>query len=260
VDQLLIWLVALGVLSLVTVAWYFRLARRPIALPPVPGGMGFGSGDIVLAGLLGAYFLVNAANAPTGPIIINARVILMTCFVNLSLVILIVGFLVSRNRDPRILFGLRWTGWKGGLPLLLLSLAAILPLLFFTQLLMQSWLGPNARPQDILLYLQSMTSLPEKALVILMAVVVAPFAEETIFRGYFHGVLLQYAGRWPAIIINALLFAAIHVHLPSFAGLFFLAVGLTLVYEATGSLWASMLMHGLFNTITVAVTLLLHPA
>ena len=46
-------------------------------------------------------------------------------------------------------------------------------------------------------------------------------------------------------LISASVFAAIHAHIPSLAGLFVLAVALTLVYEGAGSLWAPILMHSL---------------
>jgi CAAX amino terminal protease family. len=57
------------------------------------------------------------------------------------------------------------------------------------------------------------------------------------------------------MIISASIFAAIHAHIPSLAGLFVLAVTLTLVYQSTGSLWTPMLMHALFNAVTVILTL-----
>ena len=57
------------------------------------------------------------------------------------------------------------------------------------------------------------------------------------------------------MLISAPVFAAIHAHIPSLAGLFVLAVALTLVYEGAGSLWAPILMHSLFNGLTVILTL-----
>jgi membrane protease YdiL (CAAX protease family) len=87
------------------------------------------------------------------------------------------------------------------------------------------------------------------------ALVIAPVAEELIFRGYIFGLLCRYVGKWWALLISALFFAAIHAHIPSLAGLLALAITLSLVYEGTGSLWAPILMHSLFNAITVVFTL-----
>ena len=71
----------------------------------------------------------------------------------------------------------------------------------------------------------------ERLLLIVTAILIAPISEELIFRGYIFGVLRRYAGPWWAMIISASIFAAIHAHIPSLAGLFVLAVALTLVYR-----------------------------
>jgi membrane protease YdiL (CAAX protease family) len=83
----------------------------------------------------------------------------------------------------------------------------------------------------------------------------APLAEETIFRGFMFGTIRQYWGRWPALIISASVFALIHGHIPALPGLFILAIFLSLVYERTGSLWAPIMLHAIFNAVTVVGTI-----
>ena len=116
-------------------------------------------------------------------------------------------------------------------------------------------MGAEAQPQPLLQFLVEHADLRNRLLLILSAIVIAPISEELIFRGYIFGVLRRYAGRWWAMVISASVFAAIHAHVPSLAGLFVLAVALTLVYEGAGSLWAPVLMHALFNGVTVIFTL-----
>jgi membrane protease YdiL (CAAX protease family) len=111
----------------------------------------------------------------------------------------------------------------------------------------------------IVRYFLEHPDLQHRGAVILMAVVVAPVAEEVIFRGYFYGVIRRYGGRIPAILVSSLLFAAIHVHLPSAPGLFLLAVILCLLYERTGSLWGNITMHAAFNASTI-ITLIFWPS
>jgi membrane protease YdiL (CAAX protease family) len=89
----------------------------------------------------------------------------------------------------------------------------------------------------------------------LIAVVAAPLAEELIFRGCLYGILRQIGGRLLAIAVSSLLFALIHGHLPSLAGLMVLSVGLSLLYEKTGSLWAPILLHAAFNGLSIYGTL-----
>jgi membrane protease YdiL (CAAX protease family) len=81
----------------------------------------------------------------------------------------------------------------------------------------------------------------------LLGCVVAPVAEETIFRGYIYGVLKRYTGGLTAGVISAGMFAAMHLSVSSLPALFVLALCFTLAYEATGSLLVNILMHALFN-------------
>ena len=94
-------------------------------------------------------------------------------------------------------------------------------------------------------------------MIIIFAVAVAPAAEEFLFRFFLYGVLKRYFGRFFGLTANALLFAAVHTHLPSFAPLFVLGSCFTIAYEWSGSILVSMTMHALFNS--VSLTLLAFP-
>jgi membrane protease YdiL (CAAX protease family) len=92
-------------------------------------------------------------------------------------------------------------------------------------------------------------------LTMLLGVVVAPAAEETIFRGYLYGVLKRYTGGLAAAVLSAALFAAMHLSLSSLPALFILALCFTLAYEATGSLLVNIFMHAFFNLWNFLVVL-----
>ena len=109
----------------------------------------------------------------------------------------------------------------------------------------------NEDKQDMVRFLAENRSLAARLVVAVSAVIFAPFQEEMIFRGYIYGVARRYGGPLAGMVCTSLLFAAIHLHAPSFAGLFVLAMCLTLAYEWTGSLFVPMLMHAMFNSITV---------
>ena len=70
-------------------------------------------------------------------------------------------------------------------------------------------------------------------------------------------MLKRFFGRFFGLTANALLFAAVHTHLPSFAPLFVLGSCFTIAYEWSGSILVSMTMHALFNS--VSLTLLAFP-
>src|SRR6266566_461584 len=82
---------------------------------------------------------------------------------------------------------------------------------------------------------------------LVFTVAIAPVVEEFLFRFFLYGVLKRYFGRFLGMIVNALLFAAAHTHLPSFVPLFILGSCFTIAYEWSGSILVSMTMHALFN-------------
>jgi len=77
--------------------------------------------------------------------------------------------------------------------------------------------------------------------------VIAPAAEETIFRGYIYAVLKRNIGAVGAALLSAALFGAMHMNLGALPALFVLSLCLTLAYEATGSLLVNIFMHAFFN-------------
>lgn len=89
------------------------------------------------------------------------------------------------------------------------------------------------------------------------AAIVAPIAEEVIFRGYLYPVTKHFAGRWIGMVATSLLFAAGHGNVPLLLPLFLLGILMALAYEWTGSLWAAISIHFFFNTTTVALQLAL---
>jgi membrane protease YdiL (CAAX protease family) len=92
-------------------------------------------------------------------------------------------------------------------------------------------------------------STPTYIYLVIFAIVLAPVAEEFIFRGVLFPFLKQLG--WPktAWAGLSLLFALIHGDAAIFLPLFVLSLALTWLYEKTGNLLAPMLAHALFNTV-----------
>jgi len=83
----------------------------------------------------------------------------------------------------------------------------------------------------------------------LLAIVVAPFVEELVFRGLIYPTLKQNGFPGLALWGTSILFAAIHSNLMILLPLTFLAVVLTLLYETTDNLLAPIAAHSLFNFV-----------
>jgi len=85
------------------------------------------------------------------------------------------------------------------------------------------------------------------------AVVIAPVAEEFIFRGMLYPLIKQLGHpRWAWIGVN-FLFALIHADAAALVPLFLLALALTWLYEYTDNLLAPIAAHSLFNVANLLV-------
>lgn len=88
-------------------------------------------------------------------------------------------------------------------------------------------------------------------------ILAAPIAEETFFRGFIFRGLIPRLNVWGAALVSGLLFGAAHISSADTAGLIipFGAIGVLFawIYHRTGSLWAPMSAHFLFNLISFVV-------
>jgi len=192
-------------------------------------------------------------NAPT-PSLVDSALIESALLYGL-IVCALALFLQARRIPLTRLFGFRLVNpgavWMRGVRFFL----AALPLVLFCFWLVRLVMGEEPESQEIVKYFTDAARQSDWRRVLLaagMASLVAPVAEEFLFRGYFYGVLKRHVGAVPAMLFTAALFAAIHMSAPVFLPLFVLAVCLTLAYEATGSLLVPMLMHALFNSVMLA--------
>jgi membrane protease YdiL (CAAX protease family) len=118
-------------------------------------------------------------------------------------------------------------------------------------------LGVEAAPQDtVLAFTSPATSWIDRFWLTLTAVVLAPLFEELLFRGVIFSALLKISSPWPAIVVQALVFALLHLHGPALLPLFTLAVTLSLAYVMTRSLWTPIIIHAMFNAVALIFSLL----
>jgi len=92
-------------------------------------------------------------------------------------------------------------------------------------------------------------SLGNFLLVLLLAGLVVPLAEELAFRGLLQGWLRERYGPTAGILLSALLFAVVHGIPALIPALLLVGLLLGWLYERSGSLWPAVAMHGAFNAI-----------
>ena len=251
------WLVAV-LLVLLTAAglrYYLPLARQVMV-----GGMGrvadgwVGPVDVAVALIMAAWFAMMGRDAlmQEGGRTIEFADVVTGAVVYGSVVLFLCGLLVYRNVDVAEIFGFVGRKFSGLLGRSLLALAAAYPVLLLVQTMVYGVAGGSMEPQEVVRFLQDAESPRDRIAVMAMAVVVAPVAEELIFRGYLYPVAKRYAGAFLSIVVTSVLFALLHGHAASVPALTALAVCLALAYEKTGSLLVPMIMHAVFNAVSIA--------
>jgi membrane protease YdiL (CAAX protease family) len=93
------------------------------------------------------------------------------------------------------------------------------------------------------------------AVAIPLVCLIAPLAEETIFRGFIYGWLRRWVPVLPAVVISAAIFSAAHLVLVLGLPLFGVGVILALLYEYSDSLLPGAIVHGLFNLVGIIAIL-----
>ncbi len=128
-------------------------------------------------------------------------------------------------------------------------LAALLPVMVVVVLLLALFgIATNEHPVSGLVFADA-DPLQLAAIGVSVAVL-APLGEELIFRGFLYRALRMRLGVLPTLFITSLAFSALH---PSFGPYFVLSAAFCLAYEWTGSLWTSILLHGLWNGLSFAL-------
>ncbi len=236
---------------------YVSLSRQ-VAVRQAGGAASLGEKQLgwpeaLAAALLVGWFGLNvAAAARSGVGVYHTRELILTGGFSLAVLLLLVALLQLRGFSVSSLGGFSRLGFGRIVSTAAVLLFAAYPLLFVADGITQWFLGSGSSRQQIIEMFTGSQTLGQRVLIIVLAISIAPMTEEFIFRFFIYGVLKRYLGAGPGLVLNALLFAAVHNHLPSFAPLFVLGSCLTLAYEWSGSILVSMTMHALFNFLSLS--------
>lgn len=146
-----------------------------------------------------------------------------------------------------------------------LVMAAIISTIFFGELIYGKDFQMQRHEE-----LELITAYPQwslRILIIIVAVVIAPLLEETLFRGLFQTTIrcvletrnpprfwpagTTWRTAWPAILISSALFAISHANPGHWPALFVLGTSLGYAYEKSGSLFRPIFIHSFFNAATI---------
>lgn len=114
-------------------------------------------------------------------------------------------------------------------------------------------LGMRPEAQQAVQMLQATESGWRRAFYGLVAILVAPAAEEILFRGLVYPSIKQMGFPRLALWGTSLVFAATHANAMALVPLTFVALMFTLLYEKTNNLLAPILAHSIFNAVNFAI-------
>ena len=161
-------------------------------------------------------------------------------------------WLARRKAQP---FGRR-NSWSAVTKQALLRWLALLPLLWFAaftwQIVLKAMGQAPSLQEALRLFIES-RNIWQRASLLAFAVILAPVAEEMLFRGILLPLLIRRIGATAGLLLTAAGFAALHGNLGTFVPLAVISVALSLAYARTGSLLVPMAMHALFNGANLAL-------
>jgi membrane protease YdiL (CAAX protease family) len=196
-------------------------------------------------GLLCANVVASIVNRTSGPAITDANTVLVDVSV-VAACILFAG-LVARPEPWQ--FGLRQSP-----PKLAAQIAAIGALVYFIFGRAYEVIVRPENPQRIVEDIGANSSTLLLVVGAVVVITVAPVCEELFFRGVLFRVLRQRMPLWPAAIIDGILFGFVHGSLVIVPILAVLGIILCWVYERTGSLFPTIALHSLNNTVAYGAT------
>ena len=138
--------------------------------------------------------------------------------------------------------------WGTLLWVALFSLGTIIPLSFLYE---QLGIEMDENTQQIF------TSLMKEPLGYVAIGILAPLAEEVVFRGAILRTLLGFMSKknhWVAIMISAAIFGIVHANLAQFINALLMGLLLGWMYYRTGSLVPGILLHWVNNTMAYVLT------
>jgi len=175
-------------------------------------------------------------------------------------ILLIVEFARSKGGSARSVLGLSGRHYRPSIATGLRGYLAVFPWLFVllfavVELARALHLRVPVEPIQELLFQEQRPLV--LGLVVALACVVGPVAEELFFRGVVYSALRRRASRPAAIVLSGAAFSLAHTNWLGFLPITVLGGLLAYLYERTGSLAGPLAVHILHNTLLMSVTLVL---
>ncbi|NCF13210.1 MAG: CPBP family intramembrane metalloprotease [Verrucomicrobiaceae bacterium] len=102
---------------------------------------------------------------------------------------------------------------------------------------LEHYFGNDAMLQETVKTYQETNAVTVRIMIAISAILIAPIAEEIVFRGYIYTAVKRFSGRLFATVLSSLLFGVVHFNISALSG----------------SIWAPISIHALFNASQLLV-------
>ncbi len=221
------------------------IAAWAIALTIWTGAMFF-LAQIVVS--LVALFFIKQFNLVTNENVVQTVIMAISYVVAVALIILPPWYFMKSKvgKDGLGLRGLpTWTDILLAPIGYIASMAATMAVLLVIQAFVPSF--NLQETQDVGFRMESLYSNADKMVAFAALVILAPIAEELIFRGYLYGKLRTRLSAIPAIILVSVLFGFMHGQWNVGIVVGVMSIFLCIARELTGTIYAGILMHMIRN-------------
>ena len=135
--------------------------------------------------------------------------------------------------------------------LIIITIATVLFLLFDETIFI--WISNHIYDYGLEARMKSIANVNTYAYLI-YGLIVAPIAEECLFRIFFYNDLKKYFSWITSMLIMSIMFGLIHMTIAHFVTATLFGVFLTLVFEYTQIIWITIVCHIFYNLSTLALS------
>jgi membrane protease YdiL (CAAX protease family) len=260
--------IVLGVMLCGIFSWV-RLAIRasdglpflPYELRPAvrwsPGVLLIGAGLILLQLAMLAFLLWAQWQGKPVNSSITVNAVRLDCMVKAGIFVLLLLLLVEGDRKRLPDFGITFHRWENNLLVGGHGFLVAFPAVFLVLLAIKPFRS-DENAHSMLKLLKADSGMESLIWIGVAVVILAPLAEELLFRVILQGSLRSRLKPVPAIAISSVIFAAVH-GFPNAIGLLPLAVVFGYVYERSHSYLAVVVLHAIFNGVNLILALMTLP-
>ncbi len=190
----------------------------------------------------------------------NFRMVFNTTMMNVVGISVIFYFVVNKYGQGIRAIGLTSKGLSKSVFYAAVSYVALIPVLLLMMaaiFFVTKWIKYQPPVQPIVEVFMEEKETAVLWISTIFAAVFGPVAEEIFFRGFMYGAIRKTLGVFWGMVITAAVFSFLHAHIVGFLPIMALGILLAYLYEKTGSLVPSMMVHVFHNVGMVLLVFLM---